>query len=165
MRESPASREIREYRESIGYSPPPPEPESILQKTCSKCGLIQHSNNFRNNSKTCKKCRKQYAYEKASTIEARYNRLQDRAYNSELLLYITLNEYKNIVSKPCHYCNTKLEGCGFTLDRIDNSLGYIIENVLPCCGTCNKIRNNALTVNEMEVAMSAVILYRKTTII
>lgn len=46
------------------------------------------------------------------------------------------------------------------LDRKDNSLGYIIDNVLPCCGDCNKVRNTVLTVEEMEVAMKAVLVFR-----
>jgi hypothetical protein len=63
--------------------------------------------------------------------------------------------------QPCHYCGGMLldeTGCG--LDRRNNSIGYTIENVLPCCGVCNQIRNVHLTVKEMEVAMGAVLMYR-----
>lgn len=54
---------------------------------------------------------------------------------------------KNIINKPCYYCRDTLEkrGC----DRIDNSKGHTINNVLPCCNTCNSIRSNKFTVSEM----------------
>jgi hypothetical protein len=48
----------------------------------------------------------------------------------------------------CHYCGVSPSmvrvlpsGRGaFTyngLDRVDNTLGYMLENVVPCCKTCN----------------------------
>ncbi len=44
---------------------------------------------------------------------------------------------ENIFTKPCHYCGEtdwhKL-GC----DRIDNDLPHTPENVVPCCGDCNR---------------------------
>ena len=44
---------------------------------------------------------------------------------------------ENIFSQPCHYCGetdwTKI-GC----DRIDNALPHTPDNVVPCCGYCNK---------------------------
>lgn len=51
----------------------------------------------------------------------------------------------------CHYCGDSQKRIG--LDRIDNSKGYTLDNVLPCCPTCNVIRGVDLTVEEMvEVA-------------
>jgi len=50
---------------------------------------------------------------------------------------------------------------GKCLDRIDNSKKYTNINVIPCCGTCNKIKNNFLSVIEMKIAMSAILNYRK----
>lgn len=46
----------------------------------------------------------------------------------------------NIFTKSCHYCGEtdwhKL-GC----DRINNDLPHTPDNVVPCCGECNKKRN------------------------
>lgn len=47
------------------------------------------------------------------------------------------------------------------MDRIDNNIGYTYNNVLPCCGTCNKIRGDRLTVDEMKYVMEKLIEYRK----
>lgn len=75
---------------------------------------------------------------------------------------LTIEQYETIISKPCHYCKTSLKTWGgVSLDRINNSVGYEESNVLPCCGTCNNIRNRFLTVEEMEIAMKAVLEYRE----
>ena len=43
----------------------------------------------------------------------------------------------NILLKPCYYCqSTEDIGC----DRIDNTKGHTMNNVLPACYTCNAIR-------------------------
>lgn len=56
--------------------------------------------------------------------------------------------WNNIITKPCTYCGTTENvGC----DRIDNSKGHTTENVIPACYTCNTIRNNLFTVEEMKI--------------
>lgn len=42
--------------------------------------------------------------------------------------------------KPCHYCGYAIFTIG--LDRIDNSDGYRIGNVVSCCSLCNRSKNN-----------------------
>lgn len=60
-------------------------------------------------------------------------------------------QFNNLISMDCHYCgiepiqNYKLKGmngyCIYNgLDRKDNKKGYIIDNVVPCCKTCNKAK-------------------------
>lgn len=52
----------------------------------------------------------------------------------------------NILTKPCVYCgDTNRIGC----DRIDNSKGHVLGNVVPCCLECNNVRNNLFTYEEM----------------
>ena len=52
----------------------------------------------------------------------------------------------NIFHKSCIYCgDTELLGC----DRINNEKGHIIGNVVPCCYSCNCVRNNTFTHEEM----------------
>lgn len=53
---------------------------------------------------------------------------------------------ENIMTKPCVYCgDTKRIGC----DRIDNNIGHIKSNVVPCCYECNCARNNNFSHEEM----------------
>lgn len=74
---------------------------------------------------------------------------------------ISEEEYSIITSRRCHYCDGDLGRSGCRLDRKDNSVGYLKENVIPCCYSCNMIRNDLLTVEEMEVAMKAVLELRR----
>lgn len=92
------------------------------------------------------------------TNEAHYSQLKSRAKKHHQEFTLTLNEYKQIViPNKCHYWflhSLPLFGAG--LDRIDNSKGYSIDNVLPCCTDCNRIRGDRLTVQETEIAIKAV---------
>ena len=75
---------------------------------------------------------------------------------------ILLGQYVKLLQQGCHYCGEGLENSTKSgLDRINNSKGYTLDNVLPCCGACNQIRGDNLTVQEMEVAMKAILDYRK----
>lgn len=91
----------------------------------------------------------------------RHQRLQSSARKRNLEMSIGLDEYVKLIENGCHYCESNIlkeTGCG--LDRIDNSKGYTLNNIVPCCGKCNQIRNVHLTKDEMEVAMKAVLKYR-----
>lgn len=48
-------------------------------------------------------------------------------------------------NKPCHYCGDIIDGGG--IDRVDSSVGYEIDNCVPCCGTCNRLKMN-LTLSD-----------------
>ena len=67
-----------------------------------------------------------------------------RGYSWEL----TDEQFDSITSMQCHYCGIEpmqvQEPEGDTgvyiyngIDRKDNSKGYVIDNVIPCCGRCN----------------------------
>lgn len=64
---------------------------------------------------------------------------------------ITLEEYSNIVKdNACIYCGGPLPKTMGGLDRLDNNKGYTKENVVPCCFTCNSMRGNHLSHEEMK---------------
>lgn len=54
--------------------------------------------------------------------------------------------------------NCSNKSCGQTNPQPTEN--FLINNVLSCCGTCNFIRQDLLTVEEMEVAMKAVLNFR-----
>ncbi len=77
---------------------------------------------------------------------------------------IPFEHYKDLISRPCYYCQGKLNPTSIGLDRINNSKGYEVDNVLPCCLICNKTRNNMWTVQETQIMINAVQQYRKSLI-
>lgn len=46
-------------------------------------------------------------------------------------------DFARLVDEPCHYCWTARGG----IDRVDNAVGYLLPNCVPCCGTCNAMKN------------------------
>lgn len=65
----------------------------------------------------------------------------------ERILDYSFEEFKDILQGQCYYCsNSKSLG----LDRIDNSKGHTKDNTLVACGTCNLIRRNIFTVEQMK---------------
>lgn len=99
----------------------------------------------------------------AQKPEARYKRLFIRANLKKFKVNLTFGEYIKIIKNPCYYCNNSiLSEIGGGLDRIDNSKGYIRNNVLPCCNSCNRTRGDRFTVEEMKIMINAVLNYRKS---
>lgn len=56
------------------------------------------------------------------------------------LTTITLQDVELMLKEPCLYCGDTL--MRITLDRIDNGLGYLVENVVPACIRCNYARRD-----------------------
>jgi len=145
---------------------------------CKKCGT-----NLRTKT-SCSKCRSREWYqknktrrdaeikqwkklnpaavrkiEKRSQVKRAYPEAVRQASNRNLSWDITEEDYRAIRSLPCHYCNSELVSPGVALDRIDNSQGYNMDNVLPCCGRCNLMRQDILSVEEMKAGMQSLKRY------
>jgi hypothetical protein len=72
-----------------------------------------------------------------------YNNYVSRANNKELTFEIDEDIYNNVTLNNCYLCgkeNTDKHHNG--LDRYDSSVGYIYDNIRPCCGTCNYMKKN-----------------------
>lgn len=80
-----------------------------------------------------------------------------------LVVEITFEQFEEIIAKPCHYCGGKLAETGCGMDRKDHAKGYSLENILPCCRTCNRLRSNFLTVTEMEKVVRLIQQIRQTS--
>lgn len=95
---------------------------------------------------------------------------RDRNYEFNL----DINKFIEIISKNCFYCNSSPKPHNHYLrkksnkirakfetfeeawvyingiDRIDNTKGYIIDNVVPCCSICNMAKND-LSLDEFTI--------------
>lgn len=60
-------------------------------------------------------------------------KIKDRTFN------LTKKEFKNLISQSCYYCGIK--GNPYNgIDRIDSNNGYVLENLVPCCFVCNRMK-------------------------
>lgn len=99
-----------------------------------------------------------YAYKP----NGRFIRAKAQAKQRGLEFVLSREEFFSLLDKPCVYCGAVSDGhTGCGLDRLDNTRGYVISNVVPCCGPCNRIRGVSLSHGEMLAAMRAVLEYRK----
>lgn len=68
-----------------------------------------------------------------------------------LIWNISDSEFFDMTSKDCYYCGAipkqelrirEATGSYFYngLDRLDNSIGYVSSNIVPCCGRCNRAK-------------------------
>ena len=66
---------------------------------------------------------------------------------------LTKEQFKEITQQNCYYCGTKPSNISKKyhsngdyiyngLDRVDNTKGYTIDNVVPCCLRCNIAKRN-----------------------
>lgn len=138
-----------------------PRPASM----CMECKSKKHQEKYKDSNfrKICIDRSKKWQNE--NPLQARYLIAKSLATNPKRRqareFALTVEQCNELWSKGCHYCQQDISSFkGMGLDRKDNSLGYTADNVLPCCGDCNKVRNTVLTVEEMEVAMKAVLVFR-----
>lgn len=53
---------------------------------------------------------------------------------------LTKDQIESLISRGCSYCGET--GLRMTLDRIDNSGGHTLDNVVPACIRCNYARRD-----------------------
>lgn len=71
---------------------------------------------------------------------------------------LPLGHTKLLMGMECHYCGAppanRIKTAAYTLyyngiDRVDNSLGYVPGNVVPCCIRCNTAKSD-MTITEFR---------------
>ncbi len=98
--------------------------------------------------------RKKHAKSLAGKASA-YSKLRYKTPRGRFLMYIknstkrtgaanyfklTFDEFMTFWQEPCHYCGDEIKTIG--LDRVNNDIGYIAENIVPCCRVCNRMKND-----------------------
>ncbi len=74
------------------------------------------------------------------SVKASYNTYKKRATNNLYEFTLTKEEFDEIVSGTCYYCDQCEKSCG--LDRVSSSLGYTKDNVVPACKMCNYFKRD-----------------------
>lgn len=115
--------------------------------------------------KTCRVKGKHPKY--ADRTMPAFNYIYDSAYKQRaiakgLAFEISRELFRELTQQDCHYCGTPPSqesyratshrgtiqtGSEYStyiyngLDRVDSSLGYTVDNVVPCCGICNHAKH------------------------
>lgn len=128
------NKELRQY-DSNG---------NLIGRMCSCCKRMLSIDNYYKDStapdgisNTCKYCN-------AHSLQGRYWRYKRNATIRDLNFELTLDEFNTITEQPCCYCgeyNNDYFGKKYSgVDRVNSSIGYIFNNVVPCCTICNRMK-------------------------
>lgn len=106
---------------------------------------------IRNASHAKIRMQKKYYQEHKEEISKRWTKLEERfklckkgAKKRNLLFCLSLEQFEKLTSQTCFYCGNFSENkeyCG--IDRVNNNVGYILENCVPCCARCNDVKNDS----------------------
>lgn len=78
----------------------------------------------------------------------KFNKFMTDATLRKITVSISKEQWKTIIKKPCQYCKNNFDDAGSNgIDRVDSSFGYSDDNIVPCCKTCNLMKN-VLSVDE-----------------
>ena len=122
---------------------------------CGKEAVCLYSNLYSGQTRSCG-C---YALEfKRRVVGRGKGRYRDKLPENELHLHEVVRYYKRnarnrgfkwglaeedvrtLTSLSCHYCGR--EGNRIGIDRVDNNVGYELNNVVPCCIQCNRAKRD-----------------------
>lgn len=91
---------------------------------------------------------------------ARYSKMKSLAKTRGIPFEIELSVYETLAMLPCFYCLGKLPETGYGIDRLENSKGYVLGNVVPCCTRCNSMKSDKLSASEMKAMVGVLTLVR-----
>jgi hypothetical protein len=95
-----------------------------------------------------------------ASMHQRFYAYKSQAKFKGLIFELTEEQFHKITQKNCYYCGAKPNNIQNTpgtngnyiyngIDRVDNSKGYTLDNVVPCCWLCNS-RKGAITLQEFK---------------
>lgn len=128
--------------DNVGYA------NWLCQCGCGNIKVIQSGrlNDTKNGTKSCGCARTKP--EGVAAFNAIYRRYVANAKSRGYVWNLTKEQVKQITKENCYYCGTspsnverKHRNGGYVyngIDRVDNTIGYVFENCVPCCGMCNK---------------------------
>lgn len=99
-----------------------------------------------------------------------YAGYKNKAAKRNYVWNLTIEEFYNIITQNCHYCGkepsniAKFKDQIFVqsgIDRVDNTLGYNINNCVPCCIVCNRAKSDMSITDFKKWIIN---LYNKTII-
>lgn len=137
-----------------------------LRKKCNRCKELKPLPEFYTNEKGyistyCRLCERERRVERACSAEKIFQYFINRRKDSYVTKEAFIGWY-NSQPKKCVYCSIseklwnkyyskeRRNITRLTIDRIDNSMGYNIENIALSCWDCNRVKNNILTYEEMK---------------
>ena len=108
-----------------------PDGHQYACKTCAKASAAVYNADNRElvNAKNA-------AYSR--TPKGKFAKYKAGAKTRNISFNLTIDEFLVYWGADCSYCGDQIATVG--IDRVDSSLGYTVDNVVPCCRMCNIIK-------------------------
>lgn len=87
-----------------------------------------------NNREAILKSNKNYR----TSLNYKYIAYKNNAKNRNIYWGISKEEFSELWNLSCHYCGNEIATIG--VDRKDSGIGYLKNNIVPCCSFCNTIK-------------------------
>jgi len=146
--------------------------QTEISRICTKCRQKKLLSEFTKKNKNsdvvecyCRDCRNNIRSQRDQTPQSRWKTAKRTAKRRGLDWGINFVDYKKTLVLPCEYCDGITGTTGSALDRKNNDLGYILDNIAPCCGRCNRIKSNYFTYEEMMELKPLLIKFRKNRLL
>lgn len=105
----------------------PKEKDIYIQKISERNKI-----RFATNPEAAKKRREYH-----STDKGKLAQYKSDAKKRDYEFSMTFGQFSTLINQECQYCPTNPSR---GVDRINNSIGYIISNCAPCCSRCNEMK-------------------------
>lgn len=133
-------------------------PRSLFQVKCLKCGHLSVQRGIdlqKMNNRSCINC---IINARDANVTFIYNRVKGNAKTRKIKWDLDINQFQKIAQNRCFYCNCiPSKSPGFRdrspfyhgLDRLNNNLGYTVDNSVSCCSICNYAKHT-LSIEEFK---------------
>ena len=129
---------------------------------CGNCASVRGSSLRRGTSTSCgcfareeaaRRCHENALPEGEAALNDLFGRYKRQARQRGYSFNLDKAEFRDLVSADCHYCGAppaqvvqarygRNGGVVYNgVDRVDNTQGYEADNVVSCCGTCNRAKS------------------------
>jgi len=122
----------------------------LCQCDCGNTSLVHGSNLRSGFTKSCgcqsKLGRKKTIPDAEIAFGGYYTNTRWNAKRRKIFFDLTKEQVRSIIKRNCFYCgapptirtNSYRNYLGNGLDRLDNDIRYVTDNIVPCCESCNR---------------------------
>lgn len=127
-------------------------------KLTSEFYFDKANNNLKSICKICQRVRSRTRIKRERAIRGSFDwsytklmKVRKRALKLEIPCTLTTGDISRLYAHEiCSYCGLRNNGW-ISMDRIEPSLGYTLTNITMACYSCNRIRGNEFTAEEMKL--------------
>ena len=121
-----------------------------VRTTCKECRKIEKEE-YQSRDYVIEKNKKYYLDNKETirertnkhrkTLNGQFHEYKKSAKKRGIQFELTQTECEPFFNSSCYFCNDSYDGLG--MDRLNNTIGYKLNNIVPCCYRCNIMKHTS----------------------